>query len=179
MKGLRSLTIFSSGSTFRCCATCSFGALCLGLPQRPHIAKPTATMPPPTMNRSCFMAASVRSGEAGRMPVRCDGKMAAHLEERCQSGDARREAGDLQLRRPYFMNTAPAVRTTGTKPITMMKMRYARSSAMARTPYSAALGVPYACWLPMTRAVCANASCTCQPRKGNTNLRGPYSCGSG
>ena len=38
------------------------------------------------------------------------------------------------------MNTAPAVRTMGAKPITMMKMRYARSSAMARTPYSPALG---------------------------------------
>jgi hypothetical protein len=38
------------------------------------------------------------------------------------------------------MNTAHAVRTTGTKPITMMSMRYARSSAMARTPYTTALG---------------------------------------
>jgi hypothetical protein len=38
------------------------------------------------------------------------------------------------------MNTAHAVRTTGAKPITMMKMRYPRSSAMARTPYPTALG---------------------------------------
>jgi len=37
------------------------------------------------------------------------------------------------------MNTAPAVRTTGANPITMMKIRYARSSAMARTPYFTAL----------------------------------------
>jgi hypothetical protein len=49
-------------------------------------------------------------------------------------------SGGRQLRWPHFMNTAATVRATGAKPITMMNMRYARSSAMARTPYSTALG---------------------------------------
>ena len=66
------------------------------------------------------------------------------------------------------MNTAAAVRTTGAKPITMMKMRYARSSAMARTPHSTALAGTIRLIASYCTCCLCHARCTCQPRMETT-----------
>src|SRR5438876_10300546 len=80
IKGLRSLTTFRSGSASSCCTTSTLGAPCLGggLPQRLHIARPVATIPPATISMSCFIAPSVQVGEAGKVPDGYDEKMVCH-----------------------------------------------------------------------------------------------------
>src|SRR5207249_2912136 len=80
IKGLRSLTAFRSGSASSCCTTSTLAAPCLGggLPQRLHIARPVATIPPATISMSCFIAPSVQVGEAGKVPDGYDEKMVCH-----------------------------------------------------------------------------------------------------
>lgn len=66
---------------------------------------------------------------------------------RSQSGTNRSERG-CQARRPYCINTAAAINTTGITPATITHTRYIRSSAMARTslPMSGTLHPATAGW---------------------------------